>query len=887
MSAPAGFGKSTAVNQWLDGAAAAGRNVAWVSLDAGDSRPESFWTYVVTALARAAPGVGEHALPLLQSARAPVETVLTTVINDLAALPQPLDLVLDDYHLADGPGIRATMAFLIEHLPPQAHLLVCTRADPVLPLALLRARGELTELRAADLRFTPDETAAFLVRTAETNLPAADVSALEQRTEGWIAALQLAALSLRGRQDTSRFIKGFAGDDRYVVDYLVEEVLAHQSAEVRDFLLRTSVLSRLTAPLCDAVTGRRHGTAMLELLDRANLFLVRLDDRRQWYRYHHLFADVLGAHLAAELPDEAATLHARAGRWYEATGETASAVAHALESGEPGRAADLVERAIPALQQQRQEATVHAWVRELPDDIVHARPALALGLTGALLMSRDEPEKTQDRMEEAGQLLDACEEQLAAGEPTVADPGTAPRLPGMLELYRSALALARGNPAATVTHATRALDRATADDHVLRSAASALLGLVRWGEGDLDAAHAAYSAAAEGLRRAGYVPDVLGCSITLADLCLAQGRLKDARHTYKRALRLASGQRSTQRGTPDMYVGLCEVAWEQGDFEAATAHLDKARELGESVGLPQYPSRWRVMAARIRDAEGEHAAALALLDRAAEVHTTDFSPEVRPVPAVRARSLAAQGRLREAFDWARDQGLSTADEPSYAREYEHITLARILLAEQAPNPQRPARTKDTTSGPEKALETPDAFLQRLLEAAERGGRTTAVIEILVLQARAHTLGGDVQAAEASLLRALTLAESEGIARPFLDNTPETTALLRTLAHRHGVGNQPPRLLTKLTPADRVEAGEPGAEPEAEPFVEPLSERELEVLRLLAGDLDGPGIARELHVSVNTLRTHTRHIYTKLGVTNRRAAVRQADRLNLLSSPRSR
>ncbi|MFF2847602.1 hypothetical protein ACFVT5_14955 [Streptomyces sp. NPDC058001] len=618
MSAPAGFGKTTVVAEWVQGAAAGQRSVAWLSLDARDSQPASFWAYLVTALQRAAPGVAASALPLLQSAQTAIETVLATVINELGALTNPLDLILDDYHLVDTPDIQAGMTFLLEHLPPRVHLMICTRADPVLPLARLRARGELVELRAADLRFTPDEVAVYLNKAAGLNLIAGDVEALEQRTEGWIAALQLAALSLQGREDVSGFIAGFAGDDRYVVDYLVEEVLARQSDDVRDFLLRTSVLGRLHGPLCDAVTGRRNGRAMLEALDRANLFVGRLDDRRRWYRYHHLFADVLRTHLADERPSEVASLHRRASQWYAEAGELVPAVSHALEAGEVDRAADLVERAIPVLQRDRQEATICGWIKDLPDDIVRVRPVLAVGLVGAL-MTRGEFEGVEDRLQEVERLLTGCEQEGSAAELVVADRGALARLPGRIEMYRSALALAQGDPSATVTHAGRAIDRAAADDHVIRAAASALSGLASWGSGDLDAAHAAYSAAAEGLRRAGYVADVLGCSITLADIRITQGRLADAQHTYERALRLTSEEPGTLRGTPDMYVGLSQIAWERGDAAAATRHLQRAQELGELAGLPQHPYRWRVAKARILDAEGDQAGALDLLEEAERV----------------------------------------------------------------------------------------------------------------------------------------------------------------------------------------------------------------------------------------------------------------------------
>ena len=385
LSAPAGFGKTTLLAEWLGAgsAAADGRSVAWLSLDQGDNDPELFWTYLVAALETVAPGVGAGTLSLLQEPQPPpIETVLTTLLNDLGTIASDLVLVLDDYHVIDAPEVQDGMAFLLDHLPAQLHLVIAGRADPALPLARLRGRGELVEIRAADLRFTPDEAAAYLNGVKGLRLTAHDVAALEGRTEGWIAALQLAALSMSGRDDVAGFIAGFAGDDRYIVDYLAEEVLQRQPEHVQDFLLQTSILDRLSGPLCDAVTGRGGGKAMLEALERGNLFLVALDDRRRWYRYHHLFADVLQARLLDDQHHHVPDLHRRASAWYEQNGEQSVAIRHALAAQELERAADLVELAIPALRRGRQEATLRGWVEVLPDELIRVRPALSVTYAG-------------------------------------------------------------------------------------------------------------------------------------------------------------------------------------------------------------------------------------------------------------------------------------------------------------------------------------------------------------------------------------------------------------------------------------------------------------------------------------------------------------------------
>jgi LuxR family maltose regulon positive regulatory protein len=869
ISAPAGFGKTTLLAEWL-AATPSERSVAWLSLEESDSQPASYWTYLITALQAVVPGVGASGLQLLQSAQPPIENVLTTVLNELGAVPNDLYLVLDDYHLVDGPDIQAGMSFLLEHLPPRAHLVVSTREDPALPLARLRAGGELVEVRAADLRFTLEEAAAYLNDVTGLDLAASDIATLEGRTEGWIAALQLAALSMQGRDDVAGFIAGFAGDDRHIVDYLVEEVLGRQPAHVRSFLIETSVLDRLSGPLCDAVTGQRGGKAMLESLDRANLFVVPLDDSRRWYRYHHLFADVLLAHLLDEEADRVAALHRRASQWYEQSAEPSQAVRHALAAGDVERAAGLVELAIPDLRRARQEATIRSWVDAIPDEVVRVRPVLAAGFIGAL-MSVGEFEGVEDRLRDVERWLEPTGDRAGTWARregmVVVDEGELARLPGAIEMYRAALALIGGDAPATIDHAQQAIERAAEGDDLTRAGASALMGLAFWGRGDLQAAHQAYAASAEGLRRTGHIADVLGCSITLADIRITQGRLSEALRTYEQALRLASNQDGTVlRGTADMYVGMSQIACERGDLPAATRHLLRAEELGERTWLPQNPYRWRVAMARVREAEGDLDGALDLLDEAQRVYTGDFSPNVRPIPALRARMLATHGGVGEALAWAWEQGLSAEDDLSYLREFEHVTLARALLAQH-----RAQRS-------EAAIHDAARLLERLLQAAEAGERTGSVVEILVLRALTDHARGDVPGAAAALERALTLAEPEGYVRVFAGEGPPMASLLRRVAKQRPTWDYVRRLLS---------AGGHAGGTARQRLVEPLSERELDVLRLLGSDLDGPDIARELTVSLNTLRTHTKSIYAKLGVNSRRAAVRHAAELNLLSRARDR
>jgi LuxR family transcriptional regulator, maltose regulon positive regulatory protein len=476
VSAPAGFGKTTLLTEWLaarPSALADERSAAWLSLDRADNDPASFWAYVIAALRTVASGLGESALSLLDAPQpSPIETVLTTLLNDLGAVAGEIVLVLDDYHVIDAREVQDGMAFLLDHLPPWLHVVIAGRADPPLPLARMRARGELAEIRAADLRFTADEAAAYLNEMMGPQLTARDVAVLEGRTEGWIAALQLAALSMQGRDDVADFIAGFAGDDRYVVDYLAEEVLARQPEGVQAFLLQTSILGRLSGPLCDAVTGRSGGKAMLDALDRGNLFLVSLDDRRRWYRYHHLFAEVLQARLLDERPGQVPDLHRRASEWYEQNGELSEAVSHALAAGDFERAADLVELAIPAMRRTRQEAKLRGWLEVLPDEVLQVRPVLSVYFAGVLLIS-GELEGVEGRLRAAERWLrpatgDCSEPQVPSVEMAVADEEEYRRLPAQIEMYRAGQALARGDAPGTVRHAQRAIELALDDDHLCR-----------------------------------------------------------------------------------------------------------------------------------------------------------------------------------------------------------------------------------------------------------------------------------------------------------------------------------------------------------------------------------------------------------------------------------
>ncbi len=872
VCAPAGSGKTALLADW---APSDHRPVAWLSLDAADNDPVRFWRHTVAALDRARPGIGERVGLLLgPPAPASFEGRVTALINDLAAQPGDGEvlLVLDDYHLIDARPVHASLAFLLEHLPPGLHLVLASRADPPLPLARLRAGGQLAELRTADLRFSAEETAALLRESAGADLPAAAVAALAARTEGWVAGLQLAALSLAGHADPAGFVAAFSGSHRYVLDYLAEEVLDRQQEELRTFLLETSLLERLSGGLCDAVTGRTDSRAMLERVEQAGLFLVPLDEVRGWWRYHHLFADLLRARLQQQRPGQVPALHRSAAAWCEEHGLADDAVRHALAAGDTAWAARLVERHVETLLGRSEGATLRRWLSALPAESVRDRPRLCLAQAYGAAMGF--------QVEALEALLDDTERAFAAcGDEPYEDPAGRPtsvlaNVPAGIAFLRAVLARLRGDAALASDYNRQALAQLGEDDWLMRY-------LVRWNQAAADwlggrpgPAERGLTEVLAGLRAAGqFFAGFLAMRVCydLGEVQRAQGNLDAALATYRQALEEV-GESSQTAITGPAHVGLAQVLYERDELAAALDHATRGVTLCQQLTFTQSLATGLAVVARIRHAYGDAAGALEAIGEAGQA---GLSPQVitllNPVPAQRARLQLAQGEVAAAARWAQQRGLGPDDEPGYPREPEYLVLARVLLAQDRPG---------------AAL----AVLERLHAAAVSQDRAGSVIEIQALQALALAAAGEETAAVDALAGALTLACPQGYVRVFADEGPPMAALLGALvaaqrAEQAAARGVPLGCLARVLGAFGEKPATPGAGRGAAAvvpgLVEQLTARELEVLALLAAGAPNPRIAEQLVVSLDTVKKHVSHLLGKLGAANRTEAVTRARQLGLI------
>jgi LuxR family maltose regulon positive regulatory protein len=855
ISAPAGFGKTTLVSEWIAGS---GRPVAWLSLDSEDNDLARFLIYLVSSLQTIPINIGDSLLGMLESPQ-PLspEFVLTILLNEISSFPDHFFLIIDDYHVIDAKPVNDALAFLLEHLPQQMHLVIVTREDPPLSLALLRARGQLTELRAADLRFSLSEAAVFLSQVMGLNLSDKDIADLENRTEGWITGLQLAAISMQGQTDTTGFIRAFTGSHRYILDYLIEEVLQQQPENVQHFLLYTSILDRICGPLCDAVLldSSASGQETLGFLERANLFIVPLDNERRWYRYHHLFADLLRRqlHQITSLGNEEGYLaeyHIRASRWYEENDDLGAAFHHAVVAGDFVRAVGLAEAAWPSMNGSFQSVVWLGWVKKLPEDVIRVRPMLCTHM-GRAFADAGEPEASELRLQDAERCLDGLNVESEAQQ--------LKPLPAMIALVRASNAQMQGNLAATVKYAELALQIIPEDDFVRRAQAIITSEVTHWSNGNLESTIRAIGDWMDSMTRLGNYVFVVASAFAVADLLVGLGRLNEAERTYQDALQLAAQHGpEAEHITAHHHLGLSMIYRQWGDDTLAAYHLKRAAELGLQTTLVDWQYRWHVAQAWMKEAVGDFKTALALLNEAKRAYIRSGVPDLRPIAALKARIYLKQGRPDKTREWAAERGLSLADEASYLHEFEHLTLARLEIANPLVND----------------------LLVRLLQAAEAQNRRGSALDILLVQVLAHEAQGNCPQALAALKRVLSLAEPEGYVSIFVDEGEPIRKLIKKQSDNrdYPLSDYEDKLLVAFT--QRLATSKSAIVHQKSDMIEPLSERELEVLKLLRTELSGPEIAKQLFISLNTFRTHTKSIFNKLGVNNRRGAVCRAEELDL-------
>jgi LuxR family maltose regulon positive regulatory protein len=846
VSAPAGFGKTTLVCAWVRECQ---RPAAWLSLEDNDNDPTRFLSYLIAAVQMIRPELGKGILSSFHTLKpSAAESVLTRLLNDISEIEEHCILVFDDYHLIHDDSIHHYLTFLVEHLPQQLHLVLCTRADPPLPLAALRAGGQLTELRARDLRFTGEEAVEFLNRLMGLDLPVPDIQILADHTEGWIAGLQMAAVSLQGRRDASGFIKSFTGSNRYILDYLVEEVLSRQTESIQQFLLKTSILDRLTGELCEVVSDHPDSGAILEELERNNLFIVPLDSQRRWYRYHMLFADLLRRRAEELYVEQMPELHRRASRWYEQNNMIAEAIDQTLAEKDFERAMELIENHTQSTLMRSEFATVLRWIEALPEELVCSRPLLCVYHALGLLM--------------AGAPMNRIQKQLDSAVHS----GSAETISGQLAAFRAFLAAIQGDIEESLRQSHLAMELLPEDDQFFRSAISRILANVTYASsGDIPSSITVFE---DNIRRslaAGNITIAGALMSELGELRVIQGRLQEAKSTYERAVEQtadAGGASMPVAGLAMIGLGGLLREWDQ--LQSAETMLNEGIGLVRNQGLIGTLDGYLTLA-RVKQAQGDEQTAQQVMDTVHKIATRFDASDLDDLMADlhQARLWLVQGKVEAAERWHREWATrrrrNNEKLPYVLKELNQILYARILLAR--------GRSEECLKA-----------AGQLEKGAHKLGRNGVVLESLLLQSLACSRAGDNERALQTLERALAIAEPEAYLRVFLDEGPLMAKLLYESAergiHREYVGH----VLSHFPPTRGI-----NRPPEdSQPLIEPLSQRELDVLRLLAGGASNKEVARQLFISLPTVKWHASNIYGKLGVQNRTQAVAKARALGLLS-----
>lgn len=837
ISAPAGFGKTTLITEWI---AACERPFAWLSLDERDNDLTRFLTYFIAALQTLSPEIGKRTSGILESPQRPSpESILTMLLNEIAAVPDEFVLVLDDYHALDAQPIDHALTFLLEHQPPQMHLVIATREDPSLPLARWRARGQLTEVRAADLRFTPAEAAEFLNRVMGLNLSESDIAALESRTEGWIAGLQLAAISMQGHPDAASFVNSFTGSNRFVLDYLIEEVLGQQSETIHAFLLCTSILDRMCSSLCDTILldPATSGQEILEQLEHANLFIIPLDNERRWYRYHHLFGDLLRQQLGQSLPsEEIAKLHIRASQWYETNNLAFEAFHHAAAANDMERAERLIKGGMIPLHSHAAVTTVLDWLEFLPRAVLDTNPWLWVR-AAMLALNAGQTIGVEERLQAAEKAL-----QNADGDNEARD------LIGQIAASRATLALAQYQPEAMIIQSHRALEYLHPDNLPFRSRALRTLGFAYQIEGDRAAARQFYTEALAIRQTSGNIHLTVSALTGLGNIQESENQLHQAAESYWRALQLLSDQQPPN--ADQEYIGLARLFYEWNDLDTAVQYCQQSLQLAQQYDrtIDRYVI-CEMFLARLKLARGDIASAADLIEKAdLTARQQNFVKRMPDIAAIRVLILLRQGQLAAAAQLAWQHELP-------------LTQARVLIAQ---------------NDPAAALSILEPYRQQM----EARGWADERLKAMVLQSLA-LYGHDEKNQAVHLLgEVLTLAEPEGFIRLFLDEGSRMAELLYAATEQEIRPNYVKKLLATFE-AEKKDERQITAVPSHPSLVEPLTSRELEILRLIAQGQSNAEISQRLYLALSTVKGHNLRIFDKLQAQNRTEAVAHARELGLL------
>jgi LuxR family maltose regulon positive regulatory protein len=827
-------------------------------VDKDDNDPLHFLTYVILGLQDLQADIGKAALAMLQSPQPPpIESILINLINDVIRIPTDMALILDDYHLVDAKPIHDMMAFLLENLPEQMHMIIATRSDPPLPLARIRSHHQLTELRAADLSFTADETAILFNESLNLRLSTKDIQLLETRTEGWIAGLQLAALSLQGRKDPSSFIETFKGDHRYIADYLMEEVLNRQPEHLHHFLLQTSILARLSGPLCDAVTQQENSQQMLNVLEKANLFVIPLDDERCWYRYHHLFADLLEQRLRTQQGDLVHELHRRASQWLAENGFKNEAVDHALVAQDYDQAARLIEVIAEIDWDRARESRLLQWFKKLPDDEVDANPKLCIFYARELFKS--------GYLDDAEKRLQAAEQMLESA--SISDVNKKGLL-GRIAVIRAYMSARTGDVSGIVDFSNQALKLLPQRDLMWRSVAATTLGMgYGWaGAGDCVKAQQAFSEAMKTSQASGNIYYHIFAGSCLGSVMLMRAKFKEATNICQQLLSLAINNGIEQTGiVGSLYGNLGLILCEYNDVDEGIRLLNKAVELSEQGQDPVIMASCQISLLRGLIYRTDFAGAFKLMEKINERSSDFMLPPwiTNTISALNVYMWIGSGNLNRAVQWVQERGLSVDNTLDNLRELEYLALAHILFAQ-------------------KQLDDADRLLQRLIANAKAGDRVYLMVEMRLWRALIFKAKGDIEAALDELQSALALAEPGGLINIFVSKGKPVAELVEEILAVEKHDHDDTKAGFSLSYVKKIwTAFKTVMPPKIEGMMDPISERELEVIHLIAAGLSNRDIAEKLFISLNTVKTHTKNINSKLGVNSRTKAVARAKEIGIL------